>query len=41
MEYKDYYRIMGVKRDATRDEIKRAYRTPKPNSRNSERPTRC
>lgn len=26
MEYKDYYAIMGVKRDATQDEIKRAYR---------------
>lgn len=26
MEYKDYYRTMGVKRDATQDEIKRAYR---------------
>lgn len=26
MEFKDYYGIMGVKRDATRDEIKRAYR---------------
>ena len=26
MEYKDYYRIMGVKRDASQDEIKRAYR---------------
>jgi curved DNA-binding protein len=26
MEYKDYYDIMGVKRDATQDEIKRAYR---------------
>jgi curved DNA-binding protein len=26
MEYKDYYRIMGVKRDATQDEIRRAYR---------------
>lgn len=26
MEYKDYYKIMGVARDATADEIKRAYR---------------
>ncbi|GAB4193344.1 MAG: DnaJ C-terminal domain-containing protein [Wenzhouxiangellaceae bacterium] len=26
MEYKDYYKILGVKRDASADEIKRAYR---------------
>ena len=26
MEFKDYYETMGVKRDATQDEIKRAYR---------------
>ncbi len=26
MEFKDYYQIMSVKRDATQDEIKRAYR---------------
>ena len=26
MEYKDYYRILGVAKDATRDDIKRAYR---------------
>jgi curved DNA-binding protein len=26
LEYKDYYKIMGVARDATQDDIKRAYR---------------
>jgi curved DNA-binding protein len=26
MKYKDYYEIMGIKRDATQDEIKRSYR---------------
>jgi len=26
MEYKDYYKIMGVQRDASQGEIKRAYR---------------
>lgn len=26
MQYKDYYKIMGIERDATQDEIKRAYR---------------
>ncbi|MCW8888345.1 MAG: DnaJ domain-containing protein [Gammaproteobacteria bacterium] len=26
MEYKDYYKIMGLKRDASQDEIKRVYR---------------
>jgi len=26
MEFKDYYEVMGIKRDATQDEIKRTYR---------------
>lgn len=26
MEYKDYYKVMGVKKDASQEEIKRAYR---------------
>jgi curved DNA-binding protein len=26
MQYKDYYKIMGLSRDATQDEVKRAYR---------------
>jgi curved DNA-binding protein len=26
MEYKDYYTILGVARDATQDQIKQAYR---------------
>ena len=26
MNYKDYYKVMGLKRDATQDEVKRAYR---------------
>jgi curved DNA-binding protein len=26
MQYKDYYKIMGLSRDASKDEIKRAYR---------------
>ena len=26
MEYKDYYQILGIGRDATQDQIKQAYR---------------
>ena len=26
MEYKDYYKVLGIAKDASQDEVKRAYR---------------